>query len=393
MNITYLHQYFNTPDMVGGTRSYELAKRLVSKGHTVNMITSYREESEKKDWFITNESGINVHWIPVPYSNNMGFKKRIKAFIKFAFKSAKKASSLKSDVIFASSTPLTIALPAIYASRKLRIPMVFEVRDLWPDVPIAMHAITSPLLKFASRKLEKIAYLKAKKIITLTPTMRDFISGKGVPLEKIHVVSNGASIQEYKALTEKKSNEPYTIIYCGKLGPAHGVEYLCMLAESAFKKSYPMHFKIAGDGKNKKELENTAKLHGTLGKTISFIGEVEKSKVFNLYANSDASIMTITDCEILYRHSVQNKFFDSIMAGRPVFANYSGWASELAEQKEIGCILPRHDYNLATEIIWKKLNSKNWMINASKKARELALSNFSYDILADKLEKVLIESI
>lgn len=69
MKIVYLHQYFNTPEMSGGTRSYEMARRMVAAGHEVHMITSSREKSNKNtNWYTTNEAGINVHWYPVPYS-------------------------------------------------------------------------------------------------------------------------------------------------------------------------------------------------------------------------------------------------------------------------------------------------------------------------------------
>ena len=71
MKITYLHQYFNTPEMSGGTRSYEFAKRLVAMGHEVNMITSLRNSNEKNEWFKTVEGGVNVYWLPLPYSNKM----------------------------------------------------------------------------------------------------------------------------------------------------------------------------------------------------------------------------------------------------------------------------------------------------------------------------------
>lgn len=73
MRITYLHQYFNTPDMPGGTRTYEMARRFVAMGHEVNMVTSWREADGRKGWFVTDEAGIKVHWLPVPYSNRMGF--------------------------------------------------------------------------------------------------------------------------------------------------------------------------------------------------------------------------------------------------------------------------------------------------------------------------------
>ena len=58
MNILYLHQYFNTPDMSGGTRSYEMARRFVQQGHEVHMITSWREPRNDQVWFESNEAGI-----------------------------------------------------------------------------------------------------------------------------------------------------------------------------------------------------------------------------------------------------------------------------------------------------------------------------------------------
>jgi hypothetical protein len=92
MRIIYLHQYFNTPEMSGGTRSYEMARRMVSAGHEVHMVTSYREQdSNRMGWFQTNESGIQVHWYPVRYSNHMGFLQRVKAFFVFAFAARKKS--------------------------------------------------------------------------------------------------------------------------------------------------------------------------------------------------------------------------------------------------------------------------------------------------------------
>lgn len=69
MKIIYLHQYFNTPNMSGGTRSYEMARRMVRAGHEVHMITSSRDSSSDQHcWQTTNEAGIQVHCYPVPYS-------------------------------------------------------------------------------------------------------------------------------------------------------------------------------------------------------------------------------------------------------------------------------------------------------------------------------------
>ena len=188
MKITYLHQYFNTPDIPGGTRSYEMARRLVAMGHEVNMLTTWRKEKEqwlprfpknKSGWFETYEAGIKVHWLPVPYSNRMGFGERIRAFFQFALRGAQRAAALDADIVFATSTPLTIALPAVYAARRRKVPMVFEVRDLWPEMPIAMGALQSPLQIRAARALESWAYRNAAAVVALSRGMKQGVVDTG----------------------------------------------------------------------------------------------------------------------------------------------------------------------------------------------------------------------
>ncbi|WP_265734406.1 glycosyltransferase [Tamilnaduibacter salinus] len=132
--------------MAGGTRSYEMALRLVRKGHEVHVVTSSTDLTSDSDkWFVETIDGITVHWLPVAYSNSMGFVRRLLAFSEFARKAGRYASKLEADVVFATSTPLTIAIPGIKASKALNAPMVFEVRDLWPDIPIALGVLKSPI--------------------------------------------------------------------------------------------------------------------------------------------------------------------------------------------------------------------------------------------------------
>ena len=80
MNILYLHQYFNTPSMPGSTRSYEFARRLVSRGDTIHMVTSDWQGLAPSRFSI--EKGIYVYWLPVSYANRMSITQRILIFIK-----------------------------------------------------------------------------------------------------------------------------------------------------------------------------------------------------------------------------------------------------------------------------------------------------------------------
>jgi len=184
VRVTYIHQYFTTPDQGGGTRSYEMGRRLVKMGHQVRMITTSRELGFG-GWKVRTVEGIEVHELGVPYSNHMGNLRRIFAFLHFAVMASLRVTRLPADVIFATSTPLTVAIPGIIGSTLRRRPLVFEVRDLWPDVPIALGVLKSPVTKWLARALERVVYARARHIVALAPGMREDIVAKGVDQTKV----------------------------------------------------------------------------------------------------------------------------------------------------------------------------------------------------------------
>jgi glycosyltransferase involved in cell wall biosynthesis len=194
VRIVYLHQYFVTPEMSGGTRSYELARRLVAAGHQVDMVTADANARGANGWRITEEAGIRVHWAGVPYDNRMGRLGRLLAFVRFAWRATWRASRLPGDVVFATSTPLTIAIPGMLAAAVRRRPFVFEVRDQWPDVPIAIGALRNPIAIGLARALERLTYRRARQIVALAPGMREDIIAKGVSGEKVTVIPNGCDL-------------------------------------------------------------------------------------------------------------------------------------------------------------------------------------------------------
>lgn len=398
MKITYLHQYFNTPWMVGASRSYYMARRLTSLGHEVNVVTSWRDAGKKAGWFETEEEGVRVHWLPVRYTNSMGATRRIHAFLDFAVKSTVRAARIQADVVFATSTPLTISIPGAIAAYCQKCPFVFETRDLWPDVPIALGYLRNPIARFMARGLERFSYAAAESIVALTPTMRDYLSGKGVPLESIFVVSNGADLASFPASSVIESHAPeeareMLLLYCGSLGPAHGPAYLLGLAREIARRGIPIRIVVVGDGGMKEELVGRARTDGSLDKTISFVGAVPQREVADFYRRAAASIMTMAPCELLYRHSVQNKFFDSLAASTPVFSNYRGWSMELAEQESVGVVLPQDDFAAAVDLLQWKLGDREWLESARSRARALAEHYFGWDNLGSALSGLLVAAV
>lgn len=404
MHIIYLHQYFNTPEMSGGTRSYEMARRLVEYGHTVDLITADRDIASKKKggWVVTNEAGINVHWAPVAYNNSMSYYERIMAFFRFAIYSSIKAVSLKADIIFATSTPLTIAIPAIIASKIRRIPMVFEVRDLWPDVPIAIGALSNPILKKVSLWLERQAYRNSKYIVALAPGMKEAIEKKGFSGDTIEVIPNGSDIDLFDVgknpglkLREETAwlgNRPL-VIFVGTLGYVNGVEYFAHLANYIYKQDENIRFVVIGEGKEGEKVRKLAESYGVLNKNFFMLGALPKKQIPAWHSATDLCTALFTGPRIVWKDAVQNKFFDSMAAGKPIINNFVGWQSELAEKYGAGVIVSPDDIESAGKKVLEVVADKEWLKQAGKSAKALAHEQFSRDQLAMKLEKVLIEAV
>ena len=98
-------------------------------------------------------------------------------------------------MVFATSPPLTIGLAGIAAARRWRVPLVFEVRDLWPEAPIQMGALRSPVAQRAARGLERATYRAAAHVVALSPGMRDGVIAAGVAPERVTLIPNASDLE------------------------------------------------------------------------------------------------------------------------------------------------------------------------------------------------------
>ena len=398
MKIIYIHQYFTTPDMSGGTRSYEMARRMVAAGHEVQMVTSDREPNANgSGWFKTVEAGIQVHWYPVPYSNHMSITQRIKAFFSFALAARKKAVELDGDIIFATSTPLTIALPAVTASRKKKIPMVFEVRDLWPEMPIAVGALKNPLLRFAAKKLEHWAYHNTEAVVALSPGMKEGVVRTGYPAERVAVIPNSSDNAEFEHDPEAAARfraerdwlgDKPLLVYTGTFGPTNGVGYMVGLAKELKALNSPIRILLVGDGAEQKKVISEAENAMVLDVNLFVEDKLPKQEIPALLSAATMASALFIDLPEMRPNSA-NKFFDALASGTPVLLNYGGWMHELVEQHKCGLAMWRKPVAEVAVELDKKMQDGAWLAKAGIAARELAESCFARDDLAQQLISVL----
>lgn len=397
MRLLYLHQYFKTLGMPGGTRSYEMARRIVERGHEVHMITSDCIRRRRGGWYVTDEAGIHVHWIPIPYSNSMGYHERKRAFIQFALLALKRAAKTGGDVVFASSTPLTVAIPGIASSWGHRIPMVFEVRDLWPEAPVAMGILRNPCGIAAMRLLELLAYHTSASIVTLSPGMAEGVVSAGVDRARVHIIPNccdlalfqqpGPAGEALQKAFDRVGDAPL-VVYAGTLGHIHGVGYLVDIAGELRKINPQARFLIAGEGIEAGAIRQRAKERGLLDTTVFLLPFLPKTEVPALLQRATVCTSLVIDLPAL-RHNSANKFFDALAAGKPVMINYEGWHAELLREHGAGIVTPTDDARASARLLNDLLTDRQRLAGASRASAHLARTRFDRDVLASQLIDVL----
>ena len=396
MHILYIHQYFTTPEEGGGTRSYEFARSLVKRGHKVTILTgsklndSLANGKKKTDKYI---EGVHVIYLKTPYSTYMPFKKRLYSFMDFSIRAILAGTRIKRyDLIFATSTPLTVAIPGIILSFLRRVPMVFEVRDLWPEVPIQMGVIKNSLLIKLLRWLEAFTYRYSIHIIALSPGMAKGILATGVAINKVTMIPNFCNLDFFKPeksninnLGKLEHNNPI-IAYCGAISYANNLELIIHAAEKLQKMNNTVIFVIAGEGRLKPKLEKLTKVRKL--KNVIFLGKINKYEVVELYRKAIACLILFKNLPILSTNS-PNKFFDALAAGRPIITNMGGWIGNLVENYKIGFSLENDNPQVIIEAV-EKLTSmnKNQLEEIGENARKLAAEKFNREDMVEKLEMV-----
>ncbi len=381
MKIIYIHQYFRTFEESGAIRSYYLAKKLVEKNCEVHIITAHNQ----KKYLYEEIEGIKIHRLPIFYDNSLGILGRIKSFLQFMYQSYRLAKKLlPADLIYATSTPLSVGLVAYFLRKK--VPYIFEVRDLWPEVPESLGIIKNKWLLKIIYYYQKKIYQNAKKIIALSPLMKKGIELRNIDT-KVEVISNFSDTLFFQKKLEnidtknidKKNNTQKILLYTGTLGYANDLTQMLKIAQFAQQnQKNEWQFLIVGDGAEKEKLANFVEKNQL--KNVVFMSFVDKLMIKNLMEKANAVYISFKQNKALEANS-PNKFFDALAAGKPIITNTKGWIKDLIEQNKCG-------FYINSETPESFFSCEIWQGNQEEiygnNARKLAETEFSEQILSEK---------
>ena len=347
---------------------------------------------------IEHIDGYVVRWLHVPYSNSMGFGRRLAAFLRFMALATWHACGTPADLVFATSTPLTVVIPGAIASWLRRSPWVLEVRDLWPEVPIAMGELRNPVAKWLARGLARLGYRSASHVITLSIGMRDGVLRCGVDEAHVSVIPNLADLDRFSP--DKSDPEQFLdrmpflrgrpiIMYAGTIGRANGMRYLVRIAAEALASSSDVVFCILGDGAERDALHSLAIELGVLDRNLFVRPPIPKLELPSALGSATVCLSFVIDVPELWNNSA-NKFFDAMAAGKPIAINHEGWQADLLRSTGAGIVLPPSDPATAWHELSTFISDTERISAAGRSARKVAGERFSRFDLACRFERTLV---
>ena len=397
MNILYIHQYFVTPDEPGGTRSYWISQELIKRGHKVTVVTSNSESGHEPGRF--NRDWIDVVYVRNDYSQYYSRLKKIWSFVKFTFQSIKAAAKEKDvDLVYATSTPLTVGFTALALRALKGWHYVFEVRDLWPEFPIQVGAVRNKLIVWALRKFETRIYKRSDFVVALSPGMQDGVVAAGQPRNRTAMIPNMSKPDRFYPHEVDKEIaaqfgidlNKFNVVHFGAMGVANGLEYIINAAK-VLKDSGDdsINFVFMGGGATLPHLKSLVEEYKL--DNVQFHGNHKMSTVVEVVNCCDASITSFKNLPILYTNS-PNKLFDSLSAGKPIIVNSAGWTKDLVEKEDCGFFVdPEKPEELADKLLEVKDNQElldRWGKNARRLSEEVYDKGILAGKVADVLEKV-----
>ncbi len=400
MRILYLSQYFPPEAGATQTRAYEMAKTWVQLGHKVTIVAEFPNHPsgiippayKGKFFERCNLDGIEVIRVWVKASPEKNFRSRMSFYLTYMINAVLAGIFLardKYDMLYASSPPLFVGGAAWFLSKLKRIPLVFEVRDLWPESAVALGELSNRWAISLATRLEETCYRKAIQIVVVTQGIYDQLVQRGIPTTKLFSVPNGANTDLFtfnpqgreRIRRDLKLEDKFIAIYAGIHGLAQGLETIVEAAR--LLEDHPdIHILLIGDGPKKAELLSLAAANKLANLTL--MSEKPREQIPDYLSAADVALIPLKKVDI-FMGALPSKIFDAWACSRPILISIDGEAREKVERVKGGIFVPPEDPTAMAEALIKLQDLPVERQSMGENGLIYTRENHSRAVLAEKL--------
>ena len=353
VHIAVLIQDFPPETGAGPARVTELAAEWIAQGHQVSVVTAFpnRRLPGQSDGVVPPPyrgrvrmreewNGIHVYRSWLYTSPRRGFARTLVNNLSFAGSSLAHAmaSMPRPDVVIASGPPYFSQFSGALLSALRRVPLVLEIRDLWPDYLAQMGVIKQPLLLQAMFGSERWLLKRAQSIVVVTDSFRQRLVEKGVAPSMLNVIPNGVDTENYFASSERhelagEPNETPLIGYLGTFGAGQGLAAVLDAARILRERDIPARFAIVGDGPHRPLLE--ADLQSRPVESVSLHPPIPRTQTRALYNSCDVVLVPHASLPVL-GDTIPSKIFEVMACERPLVAAVQGEGARIVAESGAG---------------------------------------------------------
>jgi glycosyltransferase involved in cell wall biosynthesis len=398
LRILYLHQHFSRPEGSTATRSFHHACALAAAGHGVTLLCGrYRGAVTGLDGPFRNGlrsgrmEGFALREFDIPCGNAQGLAARSLAFLRFAARAARVALAERWDLVVASSTPLTVAIPALLARRRRRVPFLFEIRDPWPELPRALSSaaggVPGPVLA-AMGRLADAACRDAAAVVALTEGIAETAVARGAAPGRVHVLPQGVDLDLFGPQVahwrpDGVTAEETLAVYAGAHGAANGLE--AMLDAASLLRGAGITLLLAGEGARKPALMARATAEDL---PVRFLDPLPKPRLAALLRGADIGLHCLAPVPAFAEWTAPNKLVDGFAAGLPMVTNVPGRAARLVTEGECGIAVPPSDPVALAAALRSLAADPALRARIGRNARRLAEQRFDMRAIAARFVQV-----
>jgi glycosyltransferase involved in cell wall biosynthesis len=363
LRIVVISQFFSPEMGAPAARFHDFGSLLAQRGHLVTVVTGFPNSPSGR--------------IPEPYRGRATQRERVDGmevlrgwlyasprltprtkslgFASFAASASLQAllRRLAADVVIATSPPPTVGIPGVLAARRLGAPLIFDVRDLWPEAIAVSGRLRSPALIRVLERLASALYREAAAVTVVTEGKRASLVASGVPAEKVFVLPNGVDLSRFDDVEPMSPQElrglgldpeRFLVVYAGIFNPAQGLDVLldaaARLRETRPEFASRLQIALVGDGQERRRLVQRA-TDERLGEWVRFVPEQPRERIPALLKAAGA--VTVTLRPRRDSHTVPSKLYEAMASGRPVLVSADGAPAELLREAKAGFATPAAD--------------------------------------------------
>lgn len=403
-----LNHYAGNPELGMEYRHYHLARELAGRGHRPVIVgASFHHlhgHSPEVDGALTfrPHDGIPFVWVRTPRYEGNGLRRLINV-LSYSFQLFRRHSEIRRrhgepDVVLASSPHPFVVLNMVRLAGRYRVPVLFEVRDLWPEMLVELGSLGRfHPLTILFRWLEELGYRRADRVVSLWRHADRYMLRHGLDPERYIFLPNGIPMDArdsrperdhplVSAMEERKRRGKFVVAYAGSHGLANPLDTVVEACDLMRRRGrHDVEFVLVGEGPRKREIVRRARSLDL--DNVHFHDYVPKPVVMGLYEVIDAAYVGLRDLPLFRYGPTPNKLMDYFLAARPIIFGIRSDYDPVSDAGAGVSIPPDDPGALADAAIGLADRPRAELRTMGEAGREFAERRFSYPSLAGRLEE------